>query len=188
MFAYCRNKPVTRLDSNGNLDINALYNKLNAEEQSIWNKCNIAQISGLAAARHAVNTYVDEFFESQTYATGETMSANYLDGTLANAFRHAMLSALYTKNTNSDLAYEFTSAHELNQINRNDAYLEGTLHSYGMMDLYYNALGIETAQSVDPNGGYWELAFAVLQSVLSDQRHVIEKNLGNLKKKWVHLQ
>ena len=94
------------------------------------------------------------------------------DGSVANAYKHAMWNALMTKRNGVNVAEAFATAHESRQIGNPNPYRGRTEADHAEMDLYYNNVG-RTVAIANPDVSEGELAMLVLGAVLTDQSAVL---------------
>ena len=136
-----------------------------------------------ASAHVLLNVYLAGELASQVTnrlfcGQGDEPSVN-LDGTIANAFRHALWNALMTEAIGVDTAKEFADAHEYEAqfVYPDSEYLRYTQKAHSDMDLYYNKVGRDVAVR-QASGNFNDTMIAVLKAVVAAPSHVLIFDYG----------
>ena len=186
LFAYCKNNPIVCIDPFGTKE--SLITKINrwlvatffpsyAEELSEYyideqTICYNYPISALIVdkTQKKAGEYTNMIFGD---------NATNMDGTIANAFKHAFWNALMVRDIGEKRAEQFATAHEAyTQTLGDKPYLGYTEKLHSDMDLYYNELGRANSKYI--TNDYCsisdeELATIIFKAVMLDQSHVLIK-------------
>jgi len=194
LFAYCLNNPINNYDPSGHLILPTIYRftikvaaKVVAKISSYVskkysnfvdsyianNEVSLNQDEYTYAKKYPIKTYLwktskekaDKYTDSY-YGVG----AHEQDENEANAYRHAMWSAIMTYYMGEDQARLYGKMHENHDSTRDKLYYKLN----DQMDLYYDELGIQVALA-NPNASLDELAELVKSAVEDDPSHIIRQ-------------
>ena len=189
LYCYCRNNPVKMVDPDGREEFNSTsltsFGRLVREFLFRYMPSYIKELERLTAPERnlALNYPYAAYIVSESSddaskctnllfkTTDGTLPTN-ADGSVANAYKHAMWNALMTKRIGFDVAEAFATAHESSTIGNTNPYRGRTEGDHAEMDLYYNNVG-RTIAAENPDVSEGELAMLVLEAVLADQSAVL---------------
>ena len=149
---------------------------ISSYEKQIMYNFTLLELLNAANAYLNVDYYTDLYFAD--YAKGQNGSldrkATMLDGTVANAFKHATWNALMTKSIGEEKAAQIANAHESKLENvLYSPYLDTFEAEHAAMDLYYNNLGRKIASQEGIRISDTELAEKIYIAVIEDQSRVL---------------
>lgn len=117
IYVYCENNASSRIDVTGkssrgiNEQVERELASLNAEEQKLFQSNSAYVLLLMYIARENANNCVNKYFKYEEIE-GTKRAPTDMDGTLANAFKHASWNAFMTKSLGYQKAYDFATAHE----------------------------------------------------------------------------
>ena len=145
-------------------------------EKNLYESSSTRTVFKVLLAGQLATEYTNTYF-----AKYNNYSPEQLDGTAANAFKHACWNAFMVLLLDEQTAKEFADAHEYQSqyVVPDQPYLGYTEKIHSDMDLYFNQLGRDVAISLS-NGTRLETAAEdVLRAVSHDTGHVLIRNYGN---------
>jgi RHS repeat-associated core domain len=171
IFTYCQNHVVRFSDKSGCDMIDAMMDMINESEKRVLEGVSTITAITLFYSKELAEKWVNTLFDEDSSGLLPTN----MDGTLANAFKHAYWNLQMALRTNTQIAYDYATAHEADTQRLGDTpYLYNTEKMHSDMDLYYNELGRQLAKNY--TGKLWtnkELAIDVLNAVLADDSNVL---------------
>ena len=186
IFTYCKNTPIVFRDPSGQIERKAWYAGIVE-----WVANIIPSLSNQLKSPHygedertlALNHPLaaikgDQYKEIASRTTDAVFGhgVSSMDGTVANASKHAYWNALMTYDFGASLAEKFANAHEAPYNSQLDEeYLGTTIGAHCKMDYYYHSIGRDIGQRQFPKNmaTYHFIAQAVLSAVVIDTSQVL---------------
>ena len=188
IYTYCRNNPIILTDITGMLpdtfkSINDLIisvidkiDQFYEYEKNLYESSSTITVFTVFGAAQLATEYTNTYF-----AIYKNRLPEELDGTVANAFKHACWNAFMVLLLDEQTAKEFADAHEYQSQNvvPDQLYLRYTEKIHSDMDLYFNQLGRDVAAFLGNGSCIDAVAEEVLKAVYHDTGHVLIRDYGN---------
>jgi RHS repeat-associated protein len=191
IFSYCKNNPIVFSDPSGKTEKRAWYAgivqwaaNLFPSVSKKFNSPNYGRDEKTLALNHLLAAINGDVYNRMAGEMTDRIfgsGATNMDGTLANAFKHAYWNALMSHDFGSGLAERFANAHEEPYRSQwDEEYLGTTIGTHTEMDYYYNALGRSIGQQRFPDNMATNhlIAQAVLSAISADTSRVLIWDYG----------